>query len=362
MSTWTKTQVTGLYLHEPSGFYYYRFSLSGKRTFKSLKTSQFANAKAKALKLASETEDARQRGVRLESDLRTLADLARLYRARLKLSQQAASTKANYESWLRRLEAHWPGDFSAARPASVSTDRIVALREAVIAEGYAPAVVNQTVSMLATLLRLAVEKSMILRSPFDDSRMESVWLTKGTRVPKLPSRAELEKIFAEIRRSERVKKRAFDREYHARFLAASGMRLEEGNAAVWEDVGEKMLRVRGTKTEGSARHIPIFPALRTVLDAIRVERGSEGRDCRGRILCVGTSLKALRRACRNLGLPAVRHHDLRHYFVTTAIEAGVDIPTIARWVGHSDGGALLMKTYGHLRAEHSLAAAKKLPG
>jgi hypothetical protein len=42
------------------------------------------------------------------------------------------------------------------------------------------------------------------------------------------------------------------------------------------------------------------------------------------------------------------------------IESGVDIPTVARWLGHKDGGALAMKTYGHLRNEHSQQMAQKV--
>jgi hypothetical protein len=38
----------------------------------------------------------------------------------------------------------------------------------------------------------------------------------------------------------------------------------------------------------------------------------------------------------------------------------VDIPTVSRWLGHKDGGALAMKTYGHLRDEHSTTMAKKV--
>ena len=70
--------------------------------------------------------------------------------------------------------------------------------------------------------------------------------------------------------------------------------------------------------------------------------------------------EALRNACARLGIEHVRVHDLRHLFATRAIEAGVDIPTVAKWLGHSDGGALAMKTYGHLRDEHSLRAAALL--
>src|ERR1700740_2043444 len=54
------------------------------------------------------------------------------------------------------------------------------------------------------------------------------------------------------------------------------------------------------------------------------------------------------------------HHDLRHYFTTDAIQRGVDIPTIAKWLGYKDGGPLLIKTYSHLLQDHSRAMAKKL--
>jgi len=38
----------------------------------------------------------------------------------------------------------------------------------------------------------------------------------------------------------------------------------------------------------------------------------------------------------------------------------VDIPTVSRWLGHKDGGALAMKTYGHLRNEHSQQMEQKV--
>jgi site-specific recombinase XerD len=54
------------------------------------------------------------------------------------------------------------------------------------------------------------------------------------------------------------------------------------------------------------------------------------------------------------------HHDLRHLFATTCIESGVDIPTVSRWLGHKDGGALAMKVYGHLRDKHSANMAQRV--
>jgi len=51
---------------------------------------------------------------------------------------------------------------------------------------------------------------------------------------------------------------------------------------------------------------------------------------------------------------APMRHGFRHLFATRCIESGVDIPTVSRWLGHQDGGALCMKTYGPLmrRTQH----------
>ena len=69
---------------------------------------------------------------------------------------------------------------------------------------------------------------------------------------------------------------------------------------------------------------------------------------------------AIDSACKALGITRFTHHDLRHLFATRCIESGVDIPTVSRWLGHKDGGALAMKTYGHLRDQHSTNMAQKV--
>ena len=81
-----------------------------------------------------------------------------------------------------------------------------------------------------------------------------------------------------------------------------------------------------------------------------IRRSLEVHKCQG----------ALTPACAQLGIPRITHHDLRHLFATRCIESGVDIPTVARWLGHKDGDALAMKVYGHLRNQHSQEMAKKV--
>jgi integrase len=61
-----------------------------------------------------------------------------------------------------------------------------------------------------------------------------------------------------------------------------------------------------------------------------------------------------------LGDFAKQLHTLRHLFITTCLESGVKIHTLAHWVGHGDGGALLLQRYGRLRPEHSLEDAAKV--
>jgi integrase len=75
----------------------------------------------------------------------------------------------------------------------------------------------------------------------------------------------------------------------------------------------------------------------------------------------GERLKRKRRGKEvllGIGIERITHHDLRHLFATRCIESGMDIPTVARWLGHVDGGALAMKVYGRLRRAHSQQAAQ----
>jgi integrase len=79
-----------------------------------------------------------------------------------------------------------------------------------------------------------------------------------------------------------------------------------------------------------------------------------------RVFEAGEASTSLANACKAVGVKKLTHHDLRHLFATTCIESGVDVPTVAGWLGHSDGGTLAMQTYGHIRPAHSKEAVKKV--
>ena len=79
-----------------------------------------------------------------------------------------------------------------------------------------------------------------------------------------------------------------------------------------------------------------------------------------RVFQAGEAMESLARACKDVGMSRMTHHDLRHFFVVTALQAGVDVRTIAEWLGHSDDGALLLRTYGKNTVEHSEQMARKM--
>jgi integrase len=96
--------------------------------------------------------------------------------------------------------------------------------------------------------------------------------------------------------------------------------------------------------------VPLTAAAGVVLAELRSVMPSSSEDP---VLPIKSPRLALENACKRLGLTHLRVHDLRHIFATRCIEAGVDVPTIASWMGHKDGGALVAQTYGHIIASHS---------
>lgn len=142
-----------------------------------------------------------------------------------------------------------------------------------------------------------------------------------------------------------------------RFLALTGLRIAEARGLRWCNVLNDRIEVPGSITKnGRPRYLPKIPGIDPVLDRLRAIGGPfvlPRKDCR----------KAIATACKTVGLPKLTHHCFRHLFATRCIESGVDPQTVARWLGHQDGGALLSRTYFHLIDEHSwrMAARVQMP-
>jgi integrase len=65
-------------------------------------------------------------------------------------------------------------------------------------------------------------------------------------------------------------------------------------------------------------------------------------------------------AARAAGVPELTFHDLRHTGASLMIAAGCHVKVIAEQMGHADGGALVLRRYGHLYRGARRQAAEAL--
>ncbi len=391
-AVWHPAGPQGLYLNTRSGMYYSRYRMNGSRTFRSLKTKVLTVAKLKHAKRQLDVEKDRQRGAEYSANFQTLGGLLGEMQERLAAIPVAENTRIGRAGNIERLKTYWRrGSFETFLARNVTADVVADLREFLLHKaewkwkfqkqkhhGFKTATVNQTLWVLRVLLDIAVEKMVLIENPFSVSTTLRHGLFAKGRGQRgmggsklqLPDRADMLRIFAEMRRvpdeSDTFKPNPEQRVYletmagemadHAELLAYSGMRKEEATkSTVGDDLGDEF-KIWGTKSESAERTIPVNPALRAVLDRIKSRRVGP----KTKLVMTAEPRTAMRRACQRLGLPLLRNHDLRHYFASVCIASGVDVPTVSRWLGHADGGALAMKTYGHLLKDHSQAAAQKV--
>jgi len=137
-------------------------------------------------------------------------------------------------------------------------------------------------------------------------------------------------------------------------LAQTGMRINEARQLKWSHVDNDCIRLPGAITKnGRPRVIPFIPGVAQTLERLRAVSGV-------RVLPQSECKRSLVEACKLAAVPRLSHHDFRHLFATRCIQSGVDLPTVARWLGHLDGGALLARTYFHLVDEHSKRMAARV--
>ncbi len=215
--------------------------------------------------------------------------------------------------------------------------------------------------VMKAIFAYAVDRGIMLNNP-----ARSLKRRKLVQQPiAIPSREQFQKLIAAIRESDgRASSQALAKPGAdlIELLAYSGCRLGEARALRWSDVDYEANALKITGGEAGTKNreqrtVPITHALRSLLVRLKAERSPAQADP---IALIASAKKCLQSACRRLGYPTFSHHDFRHFFATTCIESGVDIPTVSRWLGHKDGGALAMRVYGHLRHEHSSSMIKRV--
>lgn len=383
---WQRTSVQHLLIDRRSGKFYGRWTVSGKQIWRALLTDVFSVAKLRLADAAAEIEKLRVRGAGVAEGSATVGQLIGTYEARIAAnSDLKPETIKSKLGATKRLLRTWPG-IDRLEPRQITRAAVFAWAAKFKAEGtqFQPpgsktvrrgnsaTAVNSAIDALRHVLDLAVESGQIHANPVQP-KLNGERLKK--RIAKkaliLPDRGQMNRLFAEMENNGSVGGHSHEAADLCRFMAYSGARIGEASEACWGDVdrARDMLRIRGTKTETSERTIPIFPDLSSLLDRIAERQnrpphngtvGTHRVSPKDRIFKIHECQRTIDGACKRLGIARVTHHDFRHCFATTCIECGVDIPTVSRWMGHNDGGALAMKTYGHLRQDHSKAQAQRV--
>lgn len=353
---WEKTRQQNLLRHK-SGRYYARLYRAGKEIWKSLKTSSFSVAEVRLAALQKEHREHQARKNDPNDAKMTFASAADIHLTRIEQNTQLKPrTKKYWRDMQTALLKSWP-ELSGSPLRKITP---AACRE--WAAGYAKTAsatqFNNTIALLRHVCEVGIEQGVIYTNPVSELVRKRV----QAKALELPTLAQFTAFIAEMRAARsRDSKNCADL---AEGLAYTGCRIGEAAPIEWRDVdfsnGE--IVVRGDAETGTKnweiRRVPMIPKARQLLQQMKESR-SDAKPGEG-VFLVHECQKAMDRAAKKTGMARITHHDLRHFFATVCIESGVDIPTVSRWLGHKDGGVLAMKTYGHLRREHSIAQAQKV--
>jgi integrase len=354
---WQSTQYANLIRYVPSGKYYARIRVRGKLIKKSLKTAKISVAKLRLSDLEKAERQNAENQLESSDGKMTFSQAMEIYRQRLKGDASLKPrTKDYHEERLKALLKSWP-DLQSTEVRRITKTECLNWA-AKFGQKASPTAFNHTISVLRHVLEIGVETGVRYDNPARFIKRVGERLKKL----RLPESSQFEPFVKEIENGGS----GFSKPCAelVRFLAYGGFRKSEAAFVTWADCDftRGKIAVRGdpvTATKnGDFREVPMIPEMKQLLEGMKAARNSEKPD--DAVMRVRECQKAMDRAASKLAMSRITHHDLRHLFATRCIESGVDIPTVSRWLGHKDGGALAMKVYGHLRDQHSTEMAQKV--
>lgn len=357
-SQWQKTPVANLVRNTASGIYYARVRIKGKLIWKSLKADTLSVAKLRLGDFLKQENKRVEITEAAERGRMTFGDALAIFKKRLEEAHHLKPRAKEYrQDTIDALLKTWPNLESIdVRKISVGDCSQWASG---YSKKYCPSFFNNTVGTLRMVLKIAIDAGARYGNPASEIKKAKI----RQKILKLPEQSQFPALVQAIRKAGgRFSKDCGDL---TEFLAYSGARISEAARVYGSDCdfenGKMTIKgdpETGTKNWG-IRVIPMIPDMLRLLERIRAEKPKEQWE-KNAVVGVRECQKAIDSACRKLEITRFTHHDLRHLFATRCIESGVDIPTVSRWLGHKDGGALAMKTYGHLRDLHSTTMAQKV--
>ena len=152
----------------------------------------------------------------------------------------------------------------------------------------------------------------------------------------------------------------------------TGMRVGEIIALKWEhiDLANSTIHVQENYVEneltvpksGKSRFIQICPFLCDVLqkhqDKTGKQKGIVFPTPKGAYSSNDRFRRPFERLVKKANIKKIRMHDMRHTFASLALMSGVDVPTVQKWLGHTD----IQTTMRYIKVlpQHMQEQAKKL--
>ncbi|MGB8951104.1 MAG: tyrosine-type recombinase/integrase [Candidatus Aminicenantales bacterium] len=141
----------------------------------------------------------------------------------------------------------------------------------------------------------------------------------------------------------------------------TGMRIGEIMALRWDDVDflNEYILIRDSKS-GRSRKVPLNEIAKNALLSLREATGAYEFVFYNPRTRTYTKYprKAFWNACRKAGISSLCFHDLRHHAASAMVQAGVDLHTVSKILGHST--IKLTMRYSHPGFDHTKNAVKAL--
>jgi len=261
----------------------------------------------------------------------------------------------------------WARQFGQLRLNQITHARIREGLAVMNEKGKSQSTSNLAIGILRNVLNLAITDQLLRQLPITKD------MTPKPRRKKrvLYTHEKLESLCdAAMRVSENGKQLC----QFVRLMAYSGGRMSETLRLRWEDVDWERqtlcIGADGMAKGKEPRLVNFNPQLKAHLSAMfesrasdawlfpSAQRGNEGKAAKS----FRESLIKARQVVGQSGPRgvAVGFHDMRHLFASYCVMSGVDTMTIARWMGHKDGGKLIREVYAHLCEDHLQRAAQQV--
>jgi integrase len=304
---------------------------NGKRHRVSTKCTDRGAAKLVADRFEREAADPRHHA----ANKATIGSAVQRLLIERKVRGRAAGTISMYVVKGSHLERVLGKEMRLAELTADRVDRFIAVR---LAEGASRNTIGKELTTLRAALKLAKRAGELVADV--EQLMPVAWSTGyEPRTAILRRASDLQPLLDLL---------LPDRAAHVAFVLATGARWSESLRATASDVDLErgLVRVRGTKTAGSAADVPILPWARPLLEMALAVRPKAGKLFRA-WPNVGRELPA---ACKALGLEPLTPNDLRRTTATWLRAAGVEPSLVAAVLRHADS-RMVERVYGRIRGE-----------